>query len=74
MATVVGVDPQNDLAVLKIDAGARKLSTIRFGDSSKLEVGRRIYTIGNPFGLDLTMTSGIISSVGRTFDHRATRN
>jgi S1-C subfamily serine protease len=71
MATVVGVDPQNDLAVLKIDAGSRKLSTIKFGDSSKLEVGRHIYTIGNPFGLDLTMTSGIISSVGRTLTTEA---
>lgn len=66
MAKVVGTDPANDLAVLKIDAGARKLASIKLGDSSKLEVGRRIYTIGNPFGLDLTMTSGIISSVGRT--------
>jgi S1-C subfamily serine protease len=66
MATVVGADPQNDLAVLKIDAGKRKLTAVKLGDSSKLEVGRRIYTIGNPFGLDLTMTSGIISSVGRT--------
>lgn len=71
MATVVGTDPQNDLAVLKIDAGARKLSVIKFGDSSKLEVGRRIYAIGNPFGLDLTMTSGIISSVGRTLKTEA---
>ncbi|MBX9689037.1 MAG: glycerol-3-phosphate 1-O-acyltransferase PlsY [Candidatus Obscuribacterales bacterium] len=65
-AKLVGVDPDNDIAVLKIDPGARKLSTIKFGDSSKLEVGRRVYAIGNPFGLDLTMTSGIISSVGRT--------
>ncbi len=65
-AKVVGVDPDNDLAVLKIDPGSTKLATIKFGDSSKLEVGRRVYAIGNPFGLDLTMTSGIISSVGRT--------
>ncbi|MBX9720824.1 MAG: glycerol-3-phosphate acyltransferase, partial [Candidatus Obscuribacterales bacterium] len=65
-AKVVGVDPDNDLAVLKIDPGSQKLSTLKFGDSSKLEVGRRVYAIGNPFGLDLTMTSGIISSVGRT--------
>jgi S1-C subfamily serine protease len=65
-AKVVGVDPDNDLAVLKIDPGTVKLATIKFGDSSKLEVGRRVFAIGNPFGLDLTMTSGIISSVGRT--------
>ena len=66
MAKVIGTDPENDLAVLQIDAGSRKLSTIKLGDSSRLEVGRRIFTIGNPLGLDLTMTSGIISSVGRT--------
>ena len=65
-AKLVGVDPDNDLAVLKIDPGTRKLSVIKFGDSSRLEVGRRVFAIGNPFGLDLTMTSGIISSVGRT--------
>lgn len=65
-ARTVGIDPDNDLAVIKIDPGTRKLSTIKFGDSSKIEVGRRVYAIGNPFGLDLTMTSGIISSVGRT--------
>lgn len=65
-AKIVGIDPDNDLAVLKIEPGTRKLSTIKFGDSSKLEVGRRVYAIGNPFGLDLTLTSGIISSVGRT--------
>ncbi len=65
-AKLVGIDPDNDLAVLKIDPGARKLTTIKFGDSSRLEVGRKVYAIGNPFGLDLTMTSGIISSVGRT--------
>lgn len=71
MATVVGADPQNDLVVLKIDAGKRQLSTVRFGDSSKLEVGRRIYAIGNPLGLNFTMTSGIISSVGRTLKTEA---
>ncbi len=65
-AKLVGTDPDNDLAVLKIEPGTRKLATIKFGDSSRLEVGRRVYAIGNPFGLDLTMTSGIISSVGRT--------
>lgn len=65
-AKLVGTDPDNDLAVLKIEPATRKLATIKFGDSSRLEVGRRVYAIGNPFGLDLTMTSGIISSVGRT--------
>lgn len=65
-AQVVGADPDNDLAVLKIDPGVKMLTFLSFGDSSKMEVGRRVYAIGNPFGLDLTMTSGIISSIGRT--------
>lgn len=65
-AHVIGADPDNDIAVIKIEPGTRKLHTINFGDSSRLEVGRRVYTIGNPFGLELTMTSGIISSVGRS--------
>lgn len=65
-AKVIGADPDNDLAVIKIEPGTKKLTTVKFGDSSRLEVGRRVYTIGNPFGLELTMTSGIISSVGRS--------
>ncbi len=65
-AKVIGADPDNDLAVIKIEPGSKKLTTVKFGDSSRLEVGRRVYTIGNPFGLELTMTSGIISSVGRS--------
>jgi len=66
-ATVVGIDPANDLAVLKVNPPAgTKLTTIPFGDSSKLEVGRRVLAIGNPFGLDRTLTQGIVSSLGRT--------
>ena len=66
-ATVVGVDPANDLAVLKINPPpGMKLTAIPFGDSSDLEVGRRVLAIGNPFGLDRTLTQGIISSLGRT--------
>lgn len=65
-AKVIGADPDNDLAVIKIEPGNKKLVPVKFGDSSRLEVGRRVYTIGNPFGLELTMTSGIISSVGRS--------
>ncbi|HEY9777285.1 MAG TPA: trypsin-like peptidase domain-containing protein [Planktothrix sp.] len=64
---LVGDDPENDLAVLKINVPAgRKLSVITFGDSSELEVGRRVYAIGNPFGFDRTMSAGIVSSLGRT--------
>ncbi len=66
-ATIVGVDPANDLAVVKISPPASiKLTVIPFGDSSQLEVGRRVLAIGNPFGLDRTLTQGIISSLGRT--------
>jgi len=66
-ATVVGTDAANDLAVLKVSPPAgTKLTTIPFGDSSKLEVGRRVLAIGNPFGLDRTLTQGIVSSLGRT--------
>ncbi len=65
-AQLVGDDPNNDLAVIKIDPHGRKLATIPFGDSSQLEVGRRVFAIGNPFGLDRTLTAGIVSSLGRT--------
>jgi len=66
-ATLVGDDPPNDLAVIKINVPpGMKLTTIAFGDSSNLEVGRRVLAIGNPFGYDRTMSSGIISSLGRT--------
>ncbi len=63
----MGEDPTNDLAVIKINVPpSQKLTVLPFGDSSNLEVGRRVLAIGNPFGLDRTMSSGIISSIGRT--------
>lgn len=66
-AKVIGIDPANDLAVVKIDPPSSiKLTTIPYGDSSKLQVGSDVLAIGNPFGLDRTMTRGIISSLGRT--------
>jgi putative serine protease PepD len=64
-ATLVGTDPDNDLAVIKIDAPADKLKPLPLGDSQKLQVGQKVLAIGNPFGLGLTLTTGIISSVGR---------
>ena len=63
-ATVVGVDPSRDLALLKIDAG-NDLKTLSLGDSSKIGVGDNTYAIGNPFGLDSTLTTGIVSALNR---------
>ncbi|MBN1696607.1 MAG: trypsin-like peptidase domain-containing protein [Spirochaetales bacterium] len=63
--TVLGVDPENDLAVLKFDPGGKKLTTIPFGESDNLAVGQKVLAIGNPFGLQRTMTEGIISALGR---------
>lgn len=64
-AEITGVDPDYDVAVIKIDPGRKVLSVIQLGDSTKLEVGRRVFVIGNPFGFDRTMTQGIISMIGR---------
>jgi putative serine protease PepD len=65
-ATLVGTDPDNDLAVLKIKAPPEKLKSLPMSDSRKLQVGQKVLAIGNPFGLGLTLTTGIISSLGRT--------
>lgn len=65
-AVPVGGDPLTDMAVLKIDAPAEELFPLTFGDSNTLLVGERIYAIGNPFGLERTYTTGIISSLNRT--------
>ncbi len=62
----IGVDPQNDLAVIRlIDAPREKLHPISFGDSDALKVGQKVLAIGNPLGLQNTLTVGIISSLGR---------
>ncbi|GAB6167077.1 trypsin-like peptidase domain-containing protein [Thermostilla marina] len=63
---MVGQDPATDIAVLKIDAPADKLFPLVFGDSTKLRVGQRVFAIGNPFGLERTFTTGVISSLNRT--------
>ncbi len=65
MATLVGSDPDTDLAVLKIDARREDLAVIPMGTSSNLKVGQKVLAIGNPFGLGQTLTTGVISSVGR---------
>ncbi len=64
-ATRIGVAPDKDLAVLRIDAPKGKLTPIRVGKSEDLQVGQMAYAIGNPFGLDLTLTTGVISALGR---------
>lgn len=69
-ATVVGADPLNDLAVIKIDAPAEELYPLTLGDSRSLRVGMRVFAIGNPFGLERTLTTGIISSLDRTLKIR----
>lgn len=69
-AIPVGVDPSTDLAVLKIDAPADLLVPVRFGDATLLKVGHRVLAIGNPFGLERTLTVGIVSSLNRTIRSR----
>ncbi len=62
-AKLIGTDPDTDLALIKIEATGLKAAT--FGDSSKMEVGDWVVAVGNPFGLDHTVTSGIVSAIGR---------
>jgi putative serine protease PepD len=64
-ASVVGTDPSTDLAVLKVNAPSSKLHPLALGDSSKLEVGDGVVAIGSPFGLEETVTSGIVSALNR---------
>jgi S1-C subfamily serine protease len=70
----VGADPINDIAVIKIDAPRDALFPIRLGDSAEMKVGMRVFAIGNPFGLERTMTTGIISSLNRTLQVAANRS
>ncbi len=76
-ATVVGVDPSSDLAVLTVDASSRALTPLQLGNSDAMRVGDPVVAIGNPFGLDRTVTAGIVSAIqraitapnGYTIDH-----
>jgi putative serine protease PepD len=65
-ARVVYTDPSEDLALLKIDAGDLRLTPVVLGDSSGVQVGDPTYAIGNPYGLDRTLTTGVISALDRT--------
>src|SRR5688572_3279504 len=72
-ARVVGTDENNDLAVIKIDAPRDKLSPITLGKSDGLLVGQKVLAIGNPFGLERTLTTGIISATGRSIQAENSR-
>jgi S1-C subfamily serine protease len=70
-AKLVGAAPEKDLAVLKIDAPAERLHPIPIGTAGDLLVGQQVFAIGNPFGLDHTLTTGVISALGREIDSTA---
>lgn len=65
-AKVIGVDPDHDLAVLRISTKGAKLIPLDTGNSQDLRVGQRVLAIGNPFGLDHTLTTGVVSALGRS--------
>jgi S1-C subfamily serine protease len=67
-AALVGAEPDKDLAVLKIQAPVERLPAIAIGTSSDLEVGQKVFAIGNPFGFDQTLTTGVISGLGREIE------
>src|ERR1035437_244180 len=68
-ATVVGTDITTDLAVLRVKVSPSALTPLSFGDSTVMEVGDSVVAIGNPFGLDRTVTSGIVSAIYRSEEH-----
>jgi S1-C subfamily serine protease len=66
--TIIGTDLDSDLAVVKVKAPTEELHPLPLGDSDALKVGQTVIAIGNPFGLDSTMTTGIVSALGRTLE------
>jgi S1-C subfamily serine protease len=71
-ARLIGVSPENDVAVLRINAPRADLNPIPLGASENLQVGQKVFAIGNPFGFDQSLTTGIISALGRTIDSQVT--
>jgi len=65
-AQLIGRDPNNDIAVIRITAPREKLTPLKLGDSDQLQVGQMAIAIGNPFGLDRTITRGVVSALGRS--------
>src|SRR6266705_2644085 len=65
-AKFIGADERNDIAMVKIDPKDRKLPALTMGDSDGLQVGQRVLAIGNPFGFQSTLTTGVVSALGRT--------
>ena len=72
-AAVIGADPDHDLAVLQIQAPDDVLSPVTVGTSQDLRVGQKVLAIGNPFGLDHTLTTGVVSALGRTIKSLSNR-
>lgn len=72
-AIVVGADPDHDLVVLQINASNLDISPVMIGSSNDLRVGQKVLAIGNPFGLDSTLTTGVISALGRTIQSMTER-
>ncbi len=64
-AEIVGTEPSKDIAVLRIKVSSSKLRPVRAGSSTNLQVGQKVVAIGNPFGLDQTLTTGVVSALGR---------
>ncbi len=65
-ASYIGADQRNDIALIQIEAQGKKLASLPLGDSRALQVGQRVLAIGNPFGFQSTLTTGVVSALGRT--------